>query len=132
MEIQGIQRITQHKAFEKELSRLGKKYRTIPEDLRTFIDVSVRAVHLLGQKPEDMGHFPIQGLGIENHCCFIAKRFTCKSLMGKGSKSGIRVVYRFEKDTLDLLLIELFHKKDKKLPDLKRVKSILESDYSDN
>ena len=56
MEIQGIQRITQHKAFEKELSRLGKKYRTIPEDLHTFIDVSVRAVHLLGQKPEDMGH----------------------------------------------------------------------------
>ncbi len=52
--------------------------------------------------------------------------------MGKGSKSGIRVVYRFEKDTLDLLLIELFHKKDKKLPDLKRVKSILESHYSDN
>jgi len=49
MEIQGIQRITQHKAFEKELRRLGKKYRTIPEDLHTFIDVSVRAVHLLGR-----------------------------------------------------------------------------------
>lgn len=31
MEIQGIQHITQHKAFEKELRRLGKKYRTIPE-----------------------------------------------------------------------------------------------------
>ena len=132
MEIQGIQRITQHEAFQKELRRLGKKYRTIPEDLQIFIDVSVRAVHLLGQKPEDMGHFPIHGLGIENHGCFIAKRFTCKSMMGKGSKSGIRVVYRFKKDTLDLLLIELFNKKDKKLPDLERLKSILESDYSDN
>ncbi len=131
MKIQGIQRITQHKAFEKELRRLGRKYKTIPEDLLTFINVSVRAVHLLGQKPEDMGHFPIQGLGIENHCCFIAKRFTCKSLKGKGSKSGIRVVYRFEKNTLDLLLIELFHKNDKKLPDLDRVKSILELDYTD-
>lgn len=117
--------VVRHKLFVRDFKKLSKKYRSLKDDLRTFIATSIRAVHVLGQNPESMGHFPIQGLGKQISGVYIAKRFACKSLKGTGSRSGIRVVYSFDKEENQLLLIEIFYKGDKQLPDLDRVNRIL-------
>ncbi|NOQ21398.1 MAG: hypothetical protein GQ565_01935 [Candidatus Aegiribacteria sp.] len=127
MEFEGICSVEKHSRFTRELKKLKKRFRTLEDDLDNFINTSVRAVHLYGTPPESLGHFEIQGLYDETEGYFIAKKFTCKSLKGKGVRTGIRVVYHFEKQNLHLLLIELFHKQDKSTPDLDRIRALIEN-----
>ena len=117
--------IIRHPGFLRDLKRLSKKYRSLPEDLETFQKVLLLAHRDSDIPPEAMGIFPLSGKGIDTEDCFIAKKFACKSLKGSGSRSGIRVVYRISEDCLHLMYIELFHKKEKPLPDPDRIQSIL-------
>lgn len=126
MDFDGIDSVEWHRAFKRDFKKLSKRYRSLRDDLETFIRTSIRAVHVLGQCPEPLGHFPVQGLGDDEQEVFIAKKFACRSLKGTGGRSGIRVVYRFEKNTLHLLLIEIFYKGDKELLDLERIRGIIE------
>ena len=126
MEYDGINSVEIHEGFKRDFKKLKKRYRSLKDDLDTFIDTSVRAVHVLDQPPESQGHFPVSGLGIKVEGLYVAKRFACKSLKGTASRSGIRVVYRFEKKTLYLYLIEIFYKGDKENEDVNRIKSIFQ------
>ena len=125
MEFDGINSVIKHKSFNRDLKKLKKRFKTLDEDLETFINTSIRAVHVLGQTPESLGHFPVSGLGRETEGVFVAKRFACMSLKGTGSRSGIRVVYKFENMTLHLYLIEIYYKGDKETEDINRIKSFI-------
>lgn len=111
--------------LKKDLKRLRKRFPSLEDDLKVFIKTSIRAVHVLGVSPESQGHYPVAGLGIDGDGCFIAKKFACRSLKGSASRSGIRLVYWFDKDTVHLLMIELFFKGDKELPDIERIRKAL-------
>lgn len=65
MEFDGINSVEIHEGFKRDFKKLKKRYRSLKDDLDTFIDTSVRAVHVLDQPPESQGHFPVSGLGIE-------------------------------------------------------------------
>jgi hypothetical protein len=51
------------------------------------------------------------------------KKFTCKSLKGKGNRSGIRVIYIFENNKVHF--VEIYHKNTKPNMDYKRVNKFL-------
>ena len=125
MEFDGIKSVIKHKSFYHDLKKLKKRFKTLDDDLVIFINTSIRAVHVLGHPPESLGHFPVSGLGSEAEDIFVAKRFACMSLKGTGSRSGIRVVYKFEKKTLHLYLIEIYYKGDKETEDIKRIKHFI-------
>jgi mRNA-degrading endonuclease RelE of RelBE toxin-antitoxin system len=38
------------------------------------------------------------------------RHFRCKALKGKGSRSGIRVIYAYQQDKDKVMLIEMYHK----------------------
>ena len=124
MEFDGIRSVELTAGFKKDLKHLRKRFPSIEDELKTFINVSVRGVHVFGLPPESQGHYPLSGAGMDGKNCYIAKRFACRSLRGSASRSGLRLVYRFDQDTLHLLMIELFYKGDKELNDPDRIRQL--------
>lgn len=105
--------------FEKDLKKLRKKFRTIDEDLQTFIKRQLYLYHKL--KIDNKGIFPIPHLKVGDKIIFKAKKFACRSLKGTGSQSGIRVVYTYCEKEDTIKLIEIYYKGIKQTEDRKRI-----------
>lgn len=105
--------------FEKDLKRLSKKFRTLEQDLDTFIQKQLNLYHKL--QIDNKGIFPIPDLGILHPKIFKAKKFACRSLKGKGVASGIRVIYaHFEQEDI-IELVEIYYKGEKENEDRERI-----------
>jgi mRNA-degrading endonuclease RelE of RelBE toxin-antitoxin system len=117
--MKGFMRIEYRPEFLKDLKRLGRKFRTIDDDLRIFIDTQLFLFHKLNV--DNKGVFRIQGLETTSPAIYKAKKFACRSLRGTGSRSGLRVIYAYfeEEDRIDL--IEIYYKGDKKSEDRGRI-----------
>ena len=117
--------------FKKDLKRLLKKYRSLNDDLDMVKKI-------LSKLPEERAPFSyrIDNLGI-NTCVIKVKKIACKALKGKGVNTGLRLVYAYfektdamikddvviEKEREEkIILIELYHKKNKELEDRERIK----------
>jgi hypothetical protein len=105
--------------FKRDFKRLKRLYPTLDEDLDEFIDTQLMLAHKLHRNND--GVFPISGTGYQQAPCYIAKKFTCRSLFGTGVQSGIRVVYVYWKDEDEIVFIEIFHKNTKELHDKRRL-----------
>jgi len=111
--------------FEKDLKKLKKKYRTLSDDLEIFksaLEVDPRNLTGVVQIP--------LGEKIKTDI-YKARKFRCKSLKGKGSKSGIRVIYAYipEEDKEDkIIFIEIYYKGKKSNHDIKRIEKYFKSD----
>jgi hypothetical protein len=111
-----VRRLTE---FERDLKKLSKKFRTLDEDLETFIQNQLNLYHKL--HIDNKGIFPIPDLGIEYPKVLKAKKFACRSLKGKGVASGIRIIYAyFEKEDI-VELVEIYYKGQKKTEDRNRI-----------
>jgi hypothetical protein len=110
--------VTRLPEFEKDLSKLLKRFKTLEEDLDNFIKAGLTAYHKL--EIDNGGIVRIPDLGFDQPKIFKAKKFTCRSMKGKGVQSGIRVIYAlFEEDKIEL--IEIYYKGDKENEDKKRI-----------
>lgn len=79
--------------FEKELSKLEKKYRSLPQDIEKF-------EKLLLQNPLGLGkNFTIIHYGVSVK--IIKARLVCRSLKDR----SIRIIYAYHNDTLTFLYI---------------------------
>jgi hypothetical protein len=99
------------KEFEREIRKFLKKFKTLEEDMETFISTQLKLYHK--QKVDNSGVVRISNLAIDSPKIFKARKFACKSLRGTGVKSGIRIIYAYyeEKDIIEF--IEIFFKGDK-------------------
>ena len=105
--------------FQKDLKRLLKKFPSLKDDLKTFKNTPLKALHKLGQ--ENLGIVQIPNLGFEYPEVYKAKKFACKSLKGRGAASGIRVIYAYYPDKDNILFIELYFKADQENEDRDRI-----------
>jgi hypothetical protein len=69
------------------------------------------------------GIVQIPGLGIDSPRVYKAKKFTCKSLKGKGVHSGIRIIYGYYEQEDVVEFIEIYYKGDKGKEDRERILS---------
>lgn len=106
-------------AFDKDFKKLKKKFRTLEDDLSTCIKTLLKLFHK--EKKKIDGIFLIPELGIENTKVYKVKSFTCRSLMGRGVKSGIRIIYAFNEEEDSIIFIEIYFKGDKETEDRKRI-----------
>ena len=113
-------KITQLSEFEKDFKKLKKKFRTLDEDLKNFIKVQLKLFHKL--KLDNQGIVEIAGLGIDYPRIYKARKFACRSLKGKGSKSGIRIIYAYFDKEDKIEFIEIYFKGDKENEDRNRLK----------
>jgi len=99
--------------FDKDMKKL-KKHRTLEKDLDRFLLAQVYMHHI--EKQNVKGLYRIPGLGIKEPKIYKATRFSCQSLKGGGSYSGIRVIYAYKEEENDrdkITLIEIYYKGNK-------------------
>ena len=105
--------------FETDLRKLLKRFKTLEDDLKIFIEKQLNLYHKL--KIDNKGIFQIKGFPIESPKISKAKKFTCRSLKGKGVQSGIRVIYAYFEKEDKIELIEIYYKGDKENEERERI-----------
>jgi len=109
--------------FQKDLKRLLRKFQTLEEDLETAKRNAIELYHL--KNINNRSVFPIQGFCTEEIQVYKIKKFACKALKGRGSKSGIRVIYAFYCQSCKVDFIEIYFKGEKENEDRERIKEYL-------
>lgn len=111
--------------FQKDFKRLLKKFKSLEDDLELVKIAAIELFHI--QKVNNLSTFPIQGFCTEEiQICKIIK-FACKALKGRGSKSGIRVIYAFHCANLKIDFIEIYFKGKKENEDRERIRNYLKN-----
>ncbi|MFH1938759.1 MAG: hypothetical protein ABIK21_01235 [bacterium] len=105
--------------FKKDFKKLEKNYPTLKQDLEVFVNTQLKLSHKLNI--DNGGIVQISGLSISIPKIYKARKFTCKSLKGRGSFSGIRVIYAYFKDDDRIELVEIYFNGDKEKEDRKRI-----------
>lgn len=111
--------------FERDMRRLLKRYATLEEDLSTFTSATLRLLASGEYPPEPLGLFPVSGKEVGGRGFYVAEKFACRSLKGTGVNSGIRVVLQWLPETDEVCLVEIYHKNEKEVEDLERIRVIL-------
>ena len=101
--------------FKKDLKQLSKKFKTLDDDLKT-----VKKVLTVSPDERPPFSYRIDGLGI-NTCIIKIRKIACKSLKGRGSESGLRLVYAHYPKEARIVFIELYFKGDKEKEDRVRI-----------
>ena len=109
------------KEFEGDLKKLKKRYKTLEEDLEVFVHAQLLGFHLLGLDNKGVVH--IDDLGSVTTPIYKGRKFACRSLKGKGVRSGIRVIYAYVEKDQRIELIEIYCKADKDTEDRERIKN---------
>lgn len=110
--------------FQKEFKKLSKRFKTLQGDLFIFIDTALKLKHKI--QPDYAGIVRMSDLGIEYPVVYKARKFACRSLKGKGAKSGIRIIYAYYEDKDMIEFIEIYYKGDKENEDKIRIKKYYE------
>ena len=110
--------------FERDLKKLIKRFQTLGEDLKIFIEKGLFSYHKL--HIDNGGIFSIPDLRLRDPRVrvFKAKKFACRALKGRGAQSGIRVIYAYFENSDRIELIELYFKGDKENEDRERIRDI--------
>lgn len=107
------------KEFEKEFQKLLKKFKTLEDDLETFINTQLNLYHK--QKIDNSGVVRISNLAIDEPKIYKARKFACRSLKGTGGRSRIRIIYAYYEEEDIIEFIEIFFKGDKENEDWDRI-----------
>lgn len=105
--------------FEKDKKKLLKRFRTLEDDLDTFIEVQLKLLHKLGI--DNNSCELIENLGIASPKLYKVKKFACRALKGKGVQSGIRIIYAYFEKENKIEFIEMYYKGDKENEDRGRI-----------
>jgi hypothetical protein len=95
--------------FNKDLKRLLKKYRSLPEDL----EVVKRVLGVFPVGRGDVSQIP----GLKINRKVFKMRIMCRSVKGK----TFRLIYSCSEDLTKIILIELYFKGDKENEDRERI-----------
>jgi len=110
-----MSRFNQLPEFEKEFSKLFKKYRSLAEDLKKF-------EKLVEINPTGVGkNFTI--IHNSEKVKIVKTRLACKSLRDR----SMRMIYAYHDDKVIFVYIELYFKGDKANEDRERIKEYLKN-----
>jgi mRNA-degrading endonuclease RelE of RelBE toxin-antitoxin system len=111
--------------FDKDLKKLSKKFRSLPDDLITVKKNVIKLFHI--HNINNHSTFPITGLCTDGIICCKIKKFACKSLKGRGSRSGIRIIYAYHQDISEVIFLEMYFKANRMTEDRVLIRKYLES-----
>ena len=97
--------------FRRDFKKLLKKFSSLREDLEVNKQYRIELFHC--KEINSGGIFEIQGAGNTPELKFFkVKKFQCKSLKGRGAKSGIRVIYAYFPEHQKIVFLEIYFKTD--------------------
>lgn len=111
--------------FDKDFKRLAKKFPSLPEDLGLVKRAAIELFHL--KKIDNHAVFPIPDFCSDTYQVCKIKKFACRSLKGRGVKSGIRVIYFFDIQKLEVIFIEMYFKSEQENENRLKIKKYLKT-----
>ena len=102
--------------FQRDLKQLLKRYRTLRDDLEVLKKVLAVSSH-----PQPPQSYRIPGYGFETPVIIKQKKFTSRSLKGKGSNTGFRIVYAYHQQPALIQFVQIYFKADEANEDKERV-----------
>jgi hypothetical protein len=112
-------------AFDKDFKKLHKRFSTLDRDFEIMKRGVIEVCHL--QNIKTPAAVKIEGFCCERYLSMKVRKFSCMALKGRGSASGLRVVYVFEPENYNVTFIEIYFKSDKENEDKDRLKAFLKS-----
>ncbi|KKQ79518.1 MAG: hypothetical protein UT02_C0033G0003 [Parcubacteria group bacterium GW2011_GWC2_38_7] len=110
--------------FARDYKKLLKKFPSLAEDFEVNKQYRIELFHF--QKIDSNSIFEIQGVGNTSDLRFFkVKKFQCKSLKGRGAKSGIRIVYAYSPAEQKITFLEIYYKADQENEDRQRIVNFL-------
>lgn len=95
--------------FKRDFKKLLKKFSSLAEDLEVNKQYRIELFHC--KEIDSRSIFEIQGVGNTDELkLFKVKKFQCKSLKGRGAKSGIRVIYAYLPADQKIVFLEIYFK----------------------
>ena len=104
----------------RNLKKLQKKFSTLQDDLEVNKQYRIELFHC---KEIDSGSiFEIKGIENSDTLQFFkVKKFQCKSLKGRGAKSGIRVIYAYIPQEQKIVFLEIYFKSNQENENKQRI-----------
>lgn len=97
-----------HSRFDQQIKKLLKKYRTLEDDLKIAEKAAIELLHV--NKIDNRSVELIPGFDKTQVKIYKIKKFACKSLTGKGVRSGMRIIYAFLPDSMEVVYLEIYYK----------------------
>ncbi len=95
--------------FTRDFRKLLKKFPSLVEDLKVNKQYRIELFHI--KNIDNRSIFEIQGVGNTVGLQFFkVKKFQCKSLKGRGAKSGIRIIYAYFSTEQKIVFLEIYFK----------------------
>jgi hypothetical protein len=106
--------------FIRDFKKLLKKFSSLNDDFGISKKYTIELFHV--KSIDNRGIFEIQGIGntIERQF-FKIKKFQCKSLKGRGARSGIRVTYVYFPTEQRILFLEIYFKANQENENRQRI-----------
>ncbi len=97
-------------SFGKEFKKLQRKFRTLPEDFRVARKNAIELFHIKNIDNKSVELIP--GFKNDRFQIYKLRKFACKSLKGRGVRSGIRIIYAFDPAKMRVTFLEIYFKGD--------------------
>lgn len=111
--------------FRKDFKKLRRRFKSLAEDLNLAKKATIELHHI--HRIDNQSVFPIPNFCSEELLVYKIKKFACRSLKGKGVRSGIRVIYAFFPKQKKVVFIEIYFKGDRAVEDRHRIRNFLKS-----
>lgn len=105
--------------YARDLKKLSKKFKTLPDDIKTFITTQLNLYHKLNI--DNHGIVRISGPNINYPHIYKVRKFACRALKGKGVESGIRIIYAYYPNEDKIEFIEIYYKGNQENEDRGRI-----------
>ncbi|NQV13089.1 MAG: hypothetical protein HQ530_02185 [Parcubacteria group bacterium] len=110
------------KEFTRDFKKLLKKFPSLVKDLKVNKQYRIELFHC--EEIDSRSIFEIQGAGNTEELRFYkVKKFQCKSLKGRGAKSGIRVIYAYFPIKQKIVFLEIYFKAKQENEDRQRIEN---------
>lgn len=110
--------------FEKDFKKLEKRFNTLPDDFERIKKNAIELYHISGIDNNSVEE--IKGIGNTADLKFYkVKKFACLSLKGRGSNTGLRVIYVLFPKLDKVIFLEIYFKGDKENEDWGRIKELI-------
>ena len=106
--------------FTRDFKKLLKKFSSLADDLEVNKQYRIELFHC--KEIDSRSIFEIQRVGNTTGLKFFkVKKFQCKSLKGRGAKSGIRVIYAYFPIEQKIVFIEIYFKANQENENRQRI-----------
>jgi len=113
------------KEFVRDFKKLLKRFPSLVEDLEVNKKYRIELFHC--EEIDSRSIFEIQGVGNTSELKFFkVKKFQCKSLKGRGAKSGVRVIYAYFPVEQKIVFLEIYFKADQENEKKDRISSFMD------